>query len=131
MRGAGVGCLRAGYAKTAGTNGGDRLSAPQAYFVQKIAGDLVSVQVIVALGTAHAYEPTAEQMRVMTKSRLYFSIGVEFEEAWLPRFMAANPALEIVDLGRRRTAFWRWQQDMLKTARKSKMTRISGFPPRG
>lgn len=71
---------------------------PQAYFVQKIAGDLVSVQVIVGTGDSpHTYEPTAEQMRVMTKSRLYFSIGVEFEEAWLPRFMAANPALEIVD----------------------------------
>lgn len=71
---------------------------PQAYFVQKIAGDLVSVQTIVGTGDdPHTYEPTAEQMRVMTKSRLYFSIGVEFEEAWLPRFIAANPNLEIVD----------------------------------
>ncbi len=75
-------------------------------FVQKIAGDLVSVQVIVGTGDSpHTYEPTAEQMRVMTKSRLYFSIGVEFEEAWLPRFMAANPALEIVDSAARCTAF--------------------------
>ena len=71
---------------------------PQAYFVQKIAGDLVSVQAIVGTGDdPHTYEPSAEQMRVLTRSRLYFSIGVEFEEAWLPRFMAANPDLKIVD----------------------------------
>ncbi|MEL7645109.1 MAG: zinc ABC transporter substrate-binding protein [Anaerolineaceae bacterium] len=71
---------------------------PQAYFVQKIAGDLVSVQAIVGTGDdPHTYEPTAEQMRVMTRSRLYFSIGVEFEEAWLPRFTAANPNMEIID----------------------------------
>ncbi|MEN6556114.1 MAG: zinc ABC transporter substrate-binding protein [Anaerolineaceae bacterium] len=73
---------------------------PQAYFVQKIAGDLVSVQAVVGTGDdPHTYEPTAEQMRALTKSRLYFSIGVEFEQAWLPRFSAANPGLEIVDSG--------------------------------
>jgi len=71
---------------------------PQAFFVRKIAGDLVSVQAIVGTGDdPHTYEPTAEQMRVLTKSRLYFSIGVEFEDAWLPRFGAANPTMTIVD----------------------------------
>ena len=71
---------------------------PQAYFVQKIGGDLVSVQAIVGPGDdPHTYEPTAEQMRAMTKSRLYFTIGVEFEDAWLPRFRAANPTMTIAD----------------------------------
>ena len=71
---------------------------PQVYFVQKIAGDLVSVQAIVGSGDdPHTYEPTAEQMRVVAKSRLYFSIGVEFEDAWLARFRAANPGMTIVD----------------------------------
>ena len=71
---------------------------PQVYFVQKIAGDLVSVQAIVGSGDdPHTYEPTAEQMRVVAKSRLYFSIDVEFEDAWLARFRAANPGMTIVD----------------------------------
>jgi len=71
---------------------------PQAYFVQKIAGDLVEVQAMVGTGNdPHTYEPTTEQMRSLTNAQLYFSIGVEFEAAWLPRFTAANPNLKIVD----------------------------------
>ncbi len=71
---------------------------PQAYFVQKIAGGLVEVQAMVSTGDdPHTYEPTTEQMRNLTNAQLYFSIGVEFEAAWLPRFTAANPNLKIVD----------------------------------
>jgi len=36
-------------------------------------------------------------MRTLAASRLYFSIGVEFENAWLPRFEATNPDLIIID----------------------------------
>ena len=72
--------------------------SPQAYFVQKIAGDLVEVQAMVGTGDdPHTYEPTTEQMRNLASAQLYFSIGVEFEAAWLPRFTAANPDLKIVD----------------------------------
>jgi len=72
--------------------------SPQAYFVQKIAGDLVEVQAMVGTGDdPHTYEPTTEQMRSLTDAQLYFSIGVEFEAAWLPRFTAANPDLKIID----------------------------------
>jgi len=71
---------------------------PQAYFVQKIAGDLVEVQAMVGTGDdPHTYEPTTDQMRKMADAQLYFSIGVEFEAAWLPRFSAANPKLKIID----------------------------------
>ena len=71
---------------------------PQAYFVQKIAGDLVEVEAMVGTGDdPHTYEPTTDQMRKMADAQLYFSIGVEFEAAWLPRFTAANPNLKIVD----------------------------------
>ena len=71
---------------------------PQAYFVQKIAGDLIEVQAMVGTGDdPHTYEPTTDQMRKMADAQLYFSIGVEFEAAWLPRFTAANPDLKIVD----------------------------------
>lgn len=71
---------------------------PQAFFVQKIAGDLVTVQAMVGTGDdPHTYEPTTDQMRNLADAQLYFSIGVEFEGAWLPRFSAANPNLKIVD----------------------------------
>jgi zinc transport system substrate-binding protein len=60
---------------------------PQAYFVERIGGDLVSVNVMVSPGSdAHTYEPKPEQMMSLSQSVLFFSIGVEYEDAWLPKF---------------------------------------------
>lgn len=71
---------------------------PQAYFVDRIGGNHVAVNVMVGSGSdPHSYEPTPVQMRTLAESKLYFSIGVEFEDAWLPRFKATNPDLIIVD----------------------------------
>jgi zinc transport system substrate-binding protein len=59
---------------------------PQKYFVQKIAGDLVEVEVMIPAGSSpHAYEPKPVQMAKLDRARIYFSIGVEFEKAWLGR----------------------------------------------
>jgi zinc transport system substrate-binding protein len=72
--------------------------APQEYFVERIGGDHVSVSVMVEPGAdPHTYEPKPEQMRALSRSVAYFSIGVEFEAAWLDKFAAANPGLRIVD----------------------------------
>jgi zinc transport system substrate-binding protein len=72
--------------------------APQEYFVERIGGDHVSASVMVEPGAdPHTYEPKPEQMRALSRSAGYFSIGVEFETAWLDKFAAANPGLQIVD----------------------------------
>lgn len=71
---------------------------PQAYFVERIGGDLVQVNVMVGPGEeAHTYEPTPEQMKSLTASQLFFTIGVEYEQAWLPRFADINPELHFFD----------------------------------
>lgn len=71
---------------------------PQAYFVQRIGGDLVSVNIMVGPGEeAHTYEPTPDQMKNLTESQAFFIIGVEYEDTWLPRFEEINPDLWIVD----------------------------------
>lgn len=71
---------------------------PEAYFVDRIAGEKASVNVMVGPGDdPHAYEPTPEQMRQLEKADLYFSIGVEFESVWLPRFQNTNKNLLIID----------------------------------
>jgi zinc transport system substrate-binding protein len=71
---------------------------PQAYFVERIGGDLVSVNVMVSPGAdAHTYEPKPEQMMSLSQSVLFFSIGVEYEDAWLPKFRDGNPEMVIVD----------------------------------
>lgn len=82
--------------------GGDPLKIavsilPQKYFVEKIAGDRVEVSVMVLPGANPAtYEPKPRQMVNLTKSRIYFAIGVPFETVWLDKFANANPGMEIV-----------------------------------
>ncbi len=72
---------------------------PQKYFVERIAGDLAEVNVMVGPGDSpHSYEPKASQMTALSKSDLYFSIGVEFEHAWMDRISSANPDMTIIDL---------------------------------
>ena len=71
---------------------------PQAYFVERIAGELVEVNILVGAGDdPHSYEPTPRQMQAIAKSQAYFANGVEFEDAWLGKFAAANPQMQIVD----------------------------------
>lgn len=71
---------------------------PQVWFVEQIAGNLVDVQAMVGPGDdPHTYEPSPKQMAGLAESRLYFTIGVEFEEAWMPRFRDINPEMLIVD----------------------------------
>jgi zinc transport system substrate-binding protein len=71
--------------------------APMKYFADKIGGDLVETTVMVPAGAdAHTYEPKPSQMRAVASARLYFAVGLEFEEAWVPRFQAANPGLKVV-----------------------------------
>ena len=71
---------------------------PQAYFVERIAGDAVTINVMVGPGEeAHTYEPTSEQMKSLNQSPVFFSIGVEYENSWIPRFKDINPELQVVD----------------------------------
>jgi len=71
--------------------------APQAYFLKQIAGDRADVLVMVPPGAdAHTYEPRPRQLADLAKAALYFAVGMDFEQAWLPRFAAANPKMAIV-----------------------------------
>lgn len=71
--------------------------APQQYFVQQIGKELVDVSALVEPGAGpHTYEPKPQQMAALSKARLYFAIGVEFEKAWLRRIAATNPQMKIV-----------------------------------
>jgi len=71
--------------------------APQKYFVQQIGKDLVDVQVMVHPGAdPHTYEPKPQQMVALSKAKLYFAVGVEFEEANLSKITATNPNLRVI-----------------------------------
>jgi len=74
---------------------------PQKYFVQQICKDLAVVQVMVPPGASPAtYEPKPRQMAAISKARIYFSIGVPFESAWLMKIAAANPDMAVVPTDR-------------------------------
>lgn len=64
---------------------------PQKYFIQRIAGDLAEVTVMVPPGAdPHTYEPKPSQMRGLAGAKLFMTIGVPFEKAWLDRITAAG-----------------------------------------
>lgn len=70
---------------------------PQKFFVQQISGDVLQVEVMVKPGASPAtYEPRPSQMRKLSKSSLYFSIGVPFENVWLERLADVNPEMTII-----------------------------------
>ncbi len=72
---------------------------PEKYFVDRIGRDYVDVNVMVGPGDSpHTYEPKTEQMASLSKSSIFFTIGVEFEAAWMDRIKAANPNMQVVDL---------------------------------
>lgn len=70
---------------------------PQKYFVQRIGEDLVDVRVMVLPGASPAtYEPKPRQMADLPKTRIYFAIGVPFEDTWLGKISAINPNMKVV-----------------------------------
>ena len=71
---------------------------PQKYFVERVGGENVSVEVMVEPGASPAtYEPKPQQLRLLSKADAYVSIGVPFETAWMNRISAANSEMLIVD----------------------------------
>ncbi len=74
---------------------------PQKYFVERIAGDLAEVSVMVPPGSdPHTYEPKPRQLVALAKTSLYFAVGIDIEKAWLPRFQSVNNTLVIVHTDR-------------------------------
>ena len=74
---------------------------PQKYFVERVGGAHVAVSVMVGPGQSPAtYEPTPRQMSALAQARLYLSIGVGFEDAWMQRIQAANPGLRVLPMQR-------------------------------
>ncbi|UHD17486.1 metal ABC transporter solute-binding protein, Zn/Mn family [Thiocapsa bogorovii] len=72
--------------------------APQETFVSRIGGEHVRVNALVRPGQdPHAYEPTARQIAALADADLYVRVGVGFEDAWMPRLLAANPHMRVLD----------------------------------
>lgn len=72
---------------------------PQAFLVERIGGDHVSVNVLVVPGKSPAtYAPVPSQLAQLAKARFYFRIGVPFETALLPKLKHMTGNMDIIDL---------------------------------
>ncbi len=73
---------------------------PQKYFVERIAGEYATVEVMVGPGhSPETYDPSPKQLAKLSQANVYFSIGVPFEKVWMSRIRTINNDLFIVDSG--------------------------------
>ncbi len=71
---------------------------PQAYFVERIGRNRVTVHVLVLPGKNPAtYAPSPAQMSKLAKAEIFFRIGVPFEEALMPKINNSTRQLQIID----------------------------------
>lgn len=71
---------------------------PQLYVVQQLGAELVeAISMLPEGGLPHTYEPTPQQMKLLSNADIYVRIGVEFENAWWEKMEAANPDMYVVD----------------------------------
>jgi len=74
---------------------------PQETFVKKIGGDKVTVMTLVQPGESpHSYEPKPSQMIALSKADIYFPIKIDFENAWLEKFVSQNKDMEIIQMSK-------------------------------
>ena len=69
--------------------------APVGYLAKAVGGDKIEVQSL-AKGDVHSYEPKPNDMKAVAKARIFIAAGLEFEEAWIPRFKASAKHLVVV-----------------------------------
>ena len=73
--------------------------APYKYLVERIAGDTVSVTLLVPpTANVHTYEPTIKEVLAAGQADLWFRIGETFEPRVAKALKAHKPNLELVDL---------------------------------
>lgn len=72
---------------------------PYQYFVDKIAGDKVNVNVMVSNGNnPETYEPNAQQMMELSNSALYLKVGsIGFEQTWMKKLQDNAPDMKMID----------------------------------
>ncbi len=87
--------------ETVSTASGEKLDVfvsilPQKYFVESVGGDRVHVRALVEPGQSPAtYEPSPRRMAALSEAKIYFRIGVAFENSIIPKI--SRSGLTVVD----------------------------------
>lgn len=70
---------------------------PQKFLLERIAGDLINVEVLIAPGMSpHTFEPLPQQMGKLSRAAIFFTIGIPFEKTLINRLRAICPDLKII-----------------------------------
>ena len=75
--------------------------APQAYFVERVGGNHVEVNILLPSEQNPAtYAPSPRQMARLSLASLFFRAGMPFENVLLPKIESNMPNLRVIDTGR-------------------------------
>lgn len=73
--------------------------APYKYFIEKIAGNTVTVELMVPSGSSpHSFEPSSRSIIRVSKADAWFRIGEGFEKRAMQAIKSHNPKMQITDL---------------------------------
>jgi zinc transport system substrate-binding protein len=73
--------------------------APQSYLVKQIGGQCVDVQTLISPGQEpHVFAPTPRQVVSLGDARIFFKIGMSFEESLLAKITYSQESLQIIDM---------------------------------
>ena len=90
-------------AASAAESGGEPLETfagipPVAYLVQRIGGPYVRVEVLVQAGQdPHIFEPTPRQVIALSQARLFFRVGMPFEDRLIEHIAGGPAHFTVVD----------------------------------
>ncbi len=76
--------------------------APQKYFIERLVGNSIDVNVMIPQGSDHAtYSPTAGQIKKLAQSEAYIMMGhLSFEANWSGKLKSANSKMKWYDLSK-------------------------------
>lgn len=107
---------------------------PQQYFVERIGGDQVNVNVMVKPGQSpETFAPSPKLMFLYSKAEVYFTVGMPFEQVWIERVASLNETIAIVKTqpeSKEKTDPHTWLSPVLVIAQANRiMTELSRLSP--
>ncbi len=71
---------------------------PAAYLVERIGGQWIRVETLIQPGQdPHTFEPRPRQIQSLEKAKLFFKVGLPFEDQLLEKIRGTQPGLVVVD----------------------------------
>lgn len=70
---------------------------PQKYFAEKLLGENGNIEVLIGPGQSpHTYEPLPQQMGKLSRSDIFFTVGIPFEKALMGKLVNLCPNLKVI-----------------------------------